>query len=303
MDQNEYEEYRAIISALPDMVFVITESGHYANIVGGDCSELYHNADPLKGVSLFDVLPVQKANWFIDRIQETLTQNKLMIFEYSLSSNDVASIDDLSGPNGILRFEGRVNPLKSPRYGERAVVWVARNITKRHQLEKQLLFQSEIDELSELYNRRKLFSKLSSAFTLYQQHNDCYSFLVLDIDNFKAINDTHGHQSGDAAIQKLAKICQVEINSNDIVGRIGGDEFAIIHKNTSPKSAVELASKINQAVIHLSSNDRNSEPQMTVSIGLSQFKKEDDSIDQVYQRSDMALYEAKRKGKNQFSSQ
>ncbi|MDX1300975.1 diguanylate cyclase [Photobacterium sp.] len=296
----ECDEYAAVIAALPDVVFILTESGRYADIFGGQDSNFYHDGSVLKGVSLFDVLPHDKAVWFLHRIQETLSENKLMVFEYTLAGDDVENINNESGPPGSLWFEGRVNPLKSLHYGERAVVWVARNITERHELEKELKYKSEVDALSGTFNRRKLFEHLSEAFYTFQRYKENFCFLLIDIDDFKRINDTHGHQSGDEALRFIANTCQSEIRHTDIMGRLGGDEFGIIHRNASIASSSALAKRLN-GVVARRTKEKQSGLDLSISIGIGYFKESDYSVDQIYKRADVALYQSKRNGKNCYS--
>ncbi|CAH0530019.1 sensor domain-containing diguanylate cyclase [Vibrio hippocampi] len=292
MEESKFEEYEAIMTSLPDLVFVLTESGRYVAILGGHSSDQYHDGAFLENLSLFDVLPIQKAAWFIQKIKETLLADKLMVFEYSLSADDVENINPSSGPAGELRFEGRLSPLKSLRYGERAVVWVARNITERYQLEQKLIFQAEIDPLSNAFNRRKFFHCMELAFYNFQRYGDNVNFLLLDIDNFKQINDKYGHQAGDKVIQSIAQLCQAKLRKTDVFGRIGGDEFGIIYKS-SPAGSLAFAKRLNKLILSVPSDISAS-----FSIGISQFKQSDTTIEQIYQRADLALYQSKKAGRN-----
>jgi diguanylate cyclase (GGDEF)-like protein len=194
-----------------------------------------------------------------------------------------------------------ITPLKSLRYGEQAVVWVARNITERYKLEKQLTYQSEIDSLSNLFNRRKLFECLNNAFYSFQRYKENSSFLLLDIDNFKQINDSYGHQSGDDVIRKIAEICRSALRHTDVIGRLGGDEFGIIHKITEKNSSLALAKRLNKVVAAFSCDENTMDSTISISIGISQFTEQDHCCELIYHRADMALYKSKRAGKNQFS--
>lgn len=294
-DQQKAEEYEAIVSSLPDLVFVLTESGRYAAVLGGNFNEQYHEATALENTNLLDVFPLHEANWFLEKIQQTLKANKLQIFEYSLEASKMDVVDPQSGPEGEIRFEGRVSPLKSLRYGERAVVWVARNITTRYQLEQQLTFQAEVDSLSGVGNRRKLFQGLGEAFYSFQRYGHEANLLLIDIDNFKRINDSFGHQMGDDIIRKLANICQSEARKTDIVARIGGDEFAIIYFGNQHDSC-ELAQRLNKRIEVLPFAYK-----LSISIGVSKLKPGDEDVSEVYQRADKALYHAKSLGKNTFA--
>ncbi|MFV0449743.1 MAG: diguanylate cyclase [Vibrio sp.] len=301
-EYDECEEYAAVISALPDMVFVLTESGRYAAIFGGENPDLYHEGSALKGLTLANVLPEDKANWFKERIKETLDADCVKVFEYSLSANDIETMDAKSGPAGEQRFEGRVNPLKSLRYGERAVVWVARNITVRHQIEQQLLYQSEVDDLSKTLNRRKFFENLNDAFYAFKRYHENYCFLMVDIDNFKRINDSYGHCLGDEAIRKVADICKLKIRKTDMIGRLGGDEFGIILKHTADIAPVAFAERLIEAVSNTLLHAELSDTRVSISIGLSHFNESDQGMGDIYQRADLALYDAKRRGKNRVST-
>ncbi|MDN3682950.1 diguanylate cyclase [Vibrio tapetis subsp. quintayensis] len=289
---DKFDDWKAIISALPDMVFVLTESGRYSAILGGESPELYHDGSNLKNLSLHDVLPRHKADWFIKRIKETLDANKLMIFEYSLSAYDVSHVEEESGPEGELRFEGRVCPLNTLKSGERAVVWVARNISERYMLEQHLIYQAEFDPLSNAYNRRKLFKCLDDAFFSFKRYKQNSSLILIDIDDFKKVNDSLGHQVGDRVICDLVRVCQLQLKETDMFGRIGGDEFGIIYKGDL-RASLAFSNHLRELVGAI-----ESESTICMSVGISQFQPDDGTVDQIYQRADIALYKSKRAGKN-----
>ncbi|QIZ76502.1 sensor domain-containing diguanylate cyclase [Ferrimonas lipolytica] len=298
----KYEEYAAIISALPDLLFVLTMSGRYVEVLGQPDSSIYLEAKSLKGKTLASVLPAQICQHFLEIIQQTLENDKLTVFEYSLGDDDL-NYDRLtsSQPSARQRFEGRIAPIHSARYGEPAVVWVARNITERYELEQKLKYQSEIDHLSGSLNRRKLFSHLKDAFYTFGRYEQNSSFLLLDIDNFKRVNDTFGHQCGDNSIRKVAELCQSELRQTDILGRFGGDEFGIIHKSDDTQSAIALARRLNR-IVCAATNETYPELSLSISIGISHFKADDRNIDDIYKRADEALYRSKRNGRNTYSS-
>lgn len=132
------EELLEIFSALPDLLFILSEDGYYAAVLGGNDTEFYHDGSSLVGKSLFDVLPKSKAVWFVEMISQTLQKNTVKVVEYSLSADDVDGLDKELGPNGELRFEGKMKPLPFLINGKRAVVWIARNISESHYLKEKL---------------------------------------------------------------------------------------------------------------------------------------------------------------------
>lgn len=185
----ENEKLQALISALPDLVFVLTESGLYGDIFGGNDSTLYHEGGQLIGSSLYDVLPKEKADFFLEKIKETLDKNCLQIVEYNLAAFDVDSVDEKSGPSGTIWFEGRVKPLPFLYQNERAVVWVARNITNKYLLEQELRHLSETDGLTGVYNRRKIMERLQQQYWEFLRYGTVSSFLLFDMaDSYTKCN-------------------------------------------------------------------------------------------------------------------
>ena len=123
------------------------------------------------------------------------------------------------------------------------------------------------------------------------------SLLMLDIDHFKVINDTHGHDVGDDALRVFSQNIQANLRDTDVAGRLGGEEFAVLLIETDITGALDLANRLRQAVtdIHLAAGDR--EVRYTVSIGVSGLEP-DECVERLLHRADVALYEAKRKGRN-----
>jgi len=153
------------------------------------------------------------------------------------------------------------------------------------------------DQLTELHNRHFLFKaakqKISSAF----RHNFPLSVMVIDIDLFKSINDSHGHPSGDAVIKAVAKTLAVEFRGEDITARFGGEEFVVVLCNCNLENAKIKAEKIRAKIEKLKPIGINT----TVSIGLSQIDNEQESFTDLLEKADQALYRAKESGRNQVA--
>ncbi|WP_338056048.1 GGDEF domain-containing protein [Thermanaerosceptrum fracticalcis] len=122
-----------------------------------------------------------------------------------------------------------------------------------------------------------------------------YSVIFLDVDYFKAYNDTYGHVAGDVVLQKTAEIIKNSIRSVDIAGRYGGEEFVIILPGTEKEGAAKVANRIRKSIETYPFPYR----QVTASLGIA-LAKNNDSVDSLLERADQALYQAKRQGKNRF---
>ena len=288
-----------MLSALPDPVFVLTESGRYAALIGGKDRQHYHDGAHLVDFSLYDVLPKAKADWFLEQIKITLEQNQLRIVEYGLAGADVDGLDTQQGPEGEIWFEGRVQPLATPVNNERAVVWVACNITRRHQLEAKLQLLSETDELTGAYNRRKLLDALTLSLASFRERQTPVAVVLMDVDHFKTINDRFGHIAGDEVLRGIARHAMAHLREGDLFARFGGEEFALLLPNTALDVANVIAERLRHAIASGNFLPESHPPLVvTASMGLSLIQPQDQAIETILRRADNALYRAKNGGRN-----
>lgn len=158
------------------------------------------------------------------------------------------------------------------------------------------------DSLTDLYNKKHFEIDLETFTTLSHRENIPLCLIVLDIDNFKSINDNFGHQIGDKVILEVAKIIKGSIRSYNMPYRIGGEEFAIILPNCKEDRAVQIAERVRKRVEELSIYlDNNKKLNITVSLGVNELQIVDNSTN-FFKKTDMALYSAKRTGKNKLVS-
>jgi diguanylate cyclase (GGDEF)-like protein len=288
----------AVVSALPDPVFILTESGKYAAIFGGGDVNYYHDGSGLAGSSLYDVLPADKADAFLAQVKKALREKRLIVTEYGLAGSDVEGLDTEHGPEGEIWFEGRVQPLPFLIDDEQAVVWTARNITQRYRLEEELRRRSETDELTGAGNRRKLIEELELKYREFRRYGTPLSLLMLDVDHFKRINDQYGHVVGDEVLRDLVDCCKQQLREVDLFSRFGGEEFVALLPHTGLDEASETAERLRQAIEQNVTPAGEATIQVTISIGVSTLGQEDRSYESVLTRIDDALYEAKRAGRN-----
>lgn len=156
------------------------------------------------------------------------------------------------------------------------------------------------DSMTGLYNRRHFLSLAETEWARFRRYHRPLSLLMVDIDHFKRVNDSYGHATGDIALTSVAAICMEGHRSTDIVGRIGGEEFAVLLPETeSPRAAMvaerirnKVASRLLPARVRLS---------VTVSIGIARATASMSGIGALMHASDQALYEAKAKGRNKVA--
>lgn len=285
-----------ILAVLPDPVFVLSRSGRYLTVTGGTDTRYYHDGSSLIGKYIADVLAEDKAKWFIDEIENALENGGLHIVEYTLAGSDVKDLPQ-DGPNHPIWFEGRIQALDFQVDGEEAVLWVASNISARHDMEEQLRTLSQTDSLTGLSNRRRFSEMATEELTRGIRYNHPISILIFDIDHFKTINDNFGHQAGDEALVELAQVVLDCTRESDSVARWGGEEFTVLMPFTGLVAAASVAEKIKEKVAqHPFKNGLK----LTVSIGVAEWQLHDESVDSLVSRADDALYQAKETGRNRI---
>lgn len=293
------EQMAIVLDTLPDPAFVISRSGKYIAVFGGRDKRYYHDGSSLVGKYISDVIKPDKANVFMRMIDQTLASGNLLIEEYELSNHDVKGLPDY-GPEEPIWFEVRIQALSFSVDEENVVLWVASNISERHALEIQLKELSHTDQLTGLFNRRKLEHELTLYYESYARYSVPTSILMFDLDNLKKINDSKGHYVGDAVIRALAETFHLTLRKTDCACRIGGDEFVVALPNTGYEQAIQFAKRIHEhsrkALNRFSANNLL----VTVSIGVTTILPGDRSYEDTIQRADLALYEAKNGGGNRI---
>ena len=164
----------------------------------------------------------------------------------------------------------------------------------RQRLEQELAHQATHDLLTGLYNRRKLESLLELEIGRAQRYGRSFSLALLDIDGFKAINDAHGHDMGDAVLRRLGDVFRERLRDSDLTGRWGGEEFVVLLPETDPPGALQVAETLRGAIAATAFAPVG---QVTISLGVAGYR-EGDTLDQLLQRADQALYRAKAAGRN-----
>jgi len=171
---------------------------------------------------------------------------------------------------------------------------------KLQKYEEQLKSQANYDQLTHLSNRYFLMQFLSTHFDKFRRDHDVFSVLLLDIDHFKAVNDTYGHGDGDKVLFQVSEILRSAFRSSDVLSRYGGEEFLIVLLSTDVQIAQVIAERVRRTIQETKFRiSDNIIINITVSIGVSQAEASDERFEAIIKRSDDALYMAKNNGRNQ----
>jgi diguanylate cyclase (GGDEF)-like protein len=190
-------------------------------------------------------------------------------------------------------------PLRDAQGNLIGILGIARDISEHKKMQEKLQRQAITDELTGIYNRRQFMYFAEEEIQRMRRYGGVGSLLMLDLDRFKRINDVFGHPVGDAVLQSVTEICQQTLRCNDVFGRIGGEEFAILLMETDAEQAQQVAERLRKSVeeaVLFAQGDQAIT--VTVSIGVTQYNSPDDTLLQLLSRADNALYEAKNAGRN-----
>jgi diguanylate cyclase (GGDEF)-like protein/PAS domain S-box-containing protein len=182
------------------------------------------------------------------------------------------------------------------------IVGIAEDITEKKQMETELQRLASTDALTQSSNRRHFFECAHREFEQARLNGTPMAFLLLDIDDFKVVNDSYGHQEGDKVLQRIAESGRAALRRGDLFGRIGGEEFAAVFPGCAPDMAMQVAERLQREIQRLSFSHDDQTFGITVSQGLSSLTAEDESVDSLFARADAAMYQAKREGKNRIIS-
>lgn len=175
---------------------------------------------------------------------------------------------------------------------------VIRDVSERKRVETELRRMATTDPLTGLCNRRRFWELAEVEIARLRRYGRPVSVLMLDIDRFKSINDSYGHAVGDQALCRLASVCMEELRDTDHIGRLGGEEFAVILPETGLSAAREVAERLRAQLAVAEIPCPNSALRMTVSIGIAVCSEDDMTIERALSRADRALYVAKSQGRN-----
>ena len=233
-------------------------------------------------------MPVMNGLELVNQVRKERTKNDLCIIAISSNNDDEV--------NALFLKQGANDYINKPFSKEEFSCRVNNSIEALENIQI-VTNHANRDFLTGLYNRRYFFDHIN-GYIEDEELGEKFAVAMIDIDNFKKVNDTYGHDTGDKVIIHLADILMSNTNYRDIVSRFGGEEFCVVLKNINQFSAVEILDRLRREVeSSVVYSDKKEAIQFTVSIGVSLYNE--DGIEETISQADMMLYNAKNAGKNQ----
>jgi len=291
--KSERERAEVTLHSIGDAV--ITTNVH------GDIEYMNHVAESLTAWSLEEAKNTAVQNVF--RIEDLDTGEPIHDVVKSCLYDGVSinkSILSLVSKNGDKKdIESSISPILKTSGKAEGVVIVFHDETQRRQLEKTIKHQAAHDPLTDLFNRDAFDIELSDYVYDAKNNNKHHVLCYLDLDRFKLINDTAGHSAGDQCLIQVTSLIQSCIRSEDVLGRLGGDEFGLILKNCTQKGALKITNNISKIISEMKFYWDGCDYSLGVSIGINPLSKNSQDAADAIRKADLACYTAKDQGEGQ----
>lgn len=285
------ELFRAIVENVGDLVAVVDAEGRRV-YNSPSYRPLFREKDIRQGSNSFREIHPDDRERIKEIFRRTIATGigECAEFRFVLKDGSIRHME--SDGRAIRGADGKVSK----------VVVVSRDITELKQLEAELRAMAATDILTGLPNRRHFLTQLEQELARVRRVEPyAASVLMLDVDYFKLVNDAFGHATGDNVLRHLGGLMQKELRKIDTLGRIGGEEFAVILPGADLAAAEVFAERLRQKVAEVPAMHENTAIPLTISIGVTEMKASDESADDALARADRALYHAKECGRNKVT--
>ncbi|PCI57826.1 MAG: GGDEF domain-containing protein [Gammaproteobacteria bacterium] len=276
----------ATFEVIPDLFFLMTADGTIIDYHASNKANLYVSPAEFIGRPMTDILPSEVADQFKCNMLKIITQGGVINFEYELVM-----------PHGVIYFEARMTYLAD----NKKIIAIIRDVTEQHQASEFIKMHAYYDTLTQLPNRFLALDRLSQMLNEAERNNEKTAVLFLDLDDFKKVNDSLGHEVGDKLLIESAIRLKNIVRKDDTVGRLGGDEFIIILRSlTYDHNALFVAENLLRSFRNPFKIDGR-ELILTLSIGIAMFPENGKNSSELLRNADTAMYKAKSLGRNTYS--
>lgn len=281
------QQLRSIMEILPVPIFISRRrDGRILFVNRKTCLLLQQSAGPL--------LRAASPDFFVD--EEDRKKIHMMVD----AVNDVREVEVRMKTAQGREFMAELAAINVDYAGEPAMLVSMNDISERKKLEAELFHQANTDALTGISNRRFFMIQAEQEIRRAHRFNRSLSIIMMDLDHFKHINDTYGHAAGDSALETIVRASLESLRESDVMGRLGGEEFAIILPETGLDAAQDVGERLLAHIAETPIPTTKGVIHCTSSLGVAQLAAKDSTIDDLLSRADEALFQAKSLGRNRI---
>jgi diguanylate cyclase (GGDEF)-like protein/PAS domain S-box-containing protein len=286
------ERFRSVFEHSAVGKALMTMEGKYVQVNRAFCQMLGRTPEQLAEVSFADVTHPDEVDQHLEYLRSLLIGAVAVVNLEKRYIHRDGHVVWAQVTASLLR-----DPFGAPLY----LVTEASDITEHKRFEQQLLYLANHDSLTRLYNRARFQEEVDRQLALLRRYGTAGVIAFLDLDNFKDINDSLGHRSGDEVLVGIGRVLREQLRETDIVARLGGDEFAVLLPQSDAGQAREVCSRLAHALAQPLVLTGGHAVRLTASIGLALFPEHGTTSGDLLARADAAMYRAKESGGNQWA--
>jgi diguanylate cyclase (GGDEF)-like protein len=258
------------------------------------------DATKITGSVVFDIFPNLDQSRFRNNCKAVVTFGNFSFFSQKLHHYlfPFKPISSFDSQFNFMQQNCTIGPLRDENGSIEYIFIAVHDVTETVTFEQKLMEMNLKDALTGIHNRRSLEISLKEEIERHKRYGNPLSLIMFDIDFFKKVNDTYGHQCGDFILQQISATIQKSIRSHDILARYGGEEFCCLLPETSLEAAVNLAERFRNNIAQKPYRYQNTKVEVTISLGVSTLTEEAATAEMLLKKADKGLYAAKHAGRN-----
>jgi diguanylate cyclase (GGDEF)-like protein len=262
------------------------------------------DSDKIIGSSLFDFSPQLDNPKFLRSSKSVFKLGNFCFFPQKLYNYlfPFKMVTSLDSNFDFMQQSCTMGPLRDEKNSVESIFISVQDVSEVVAYEHKLMEMNVTDGLTKAYNRRFLDSQLKKELERYRRYSRPFSLIMFDLDFFKKVNDTYGHQCGDTVLKSISSDVKSSIRDIDFLARYGGEEFCCLLPDTNLKSALILAERLRKNISNLEISCQDVSIKVTISLGVVEVLKGIDRPDMLLKKADEALYKAKKGGRNKVVS-
>lgn len=285
-----------IFNNLDEIIIIFDENGVYQEVISSGEKHSAEDFQGLIGKNLTDTLADNTASLFITKIKECIEMDAVVSFDYQVAGILNISSDAAVEGSKTSFYKSKLIPVTEN--GKVSVIWVAYDLTNFKDMEASFKDCAMEDPVTGIYNRRFFFKELNNFYQRFQRGSNSYSVIMINLDHSEKLSDTYGLEVTDGMVSSFISVIKSTLRTTDLFASTGDEDFIILLPDTPSAGASQMAERVRGSIENNIFELDGEQINITASFGCSEVADGDSSYDNVINRAEIALYQAKHNGGN-----